>query len=297
MMRLNIKVVLLLCLCIVIFTTLSLWSRCGDSIKDWPRRPPYYTSDKGSEQGIEEIDCIINGDHTIGCHKEGDEVYIPFSFIHKYFEIYGKLATTDGIERFEWAHSVGKIYHPKGKYDPRGVFMHFENFNVEARDRVKCVSAISGVPISTQWESQGYHYPTQIAQFGLAHYSKNLTEPEPRRKVIEDADKDLAKWIVPHGSNVFRYYDNTLATHVLNFSTLDAFSTGVKLKMDHVLDFVMSVNILLYANSSLTIVLQNREKKDYYNMHYIASDLLVTTQVLFIFHQFQGVYFTFIFTG
>lgn len=51
------------------------------------------------------------------------------------------------------------------------------------RDRVKCISAAAGVPISTQWETQGYFYATQIAQFGLSHYSKNLTEPEPWKKV------------------------------------------------------------------------------------------------------------------
>lgn len=56
-------------------------------------------------------------------------------------------------------------------------------FVSQVRDRVKCISASDGVPISTQWEAQGYHYPTQIAQFGLSHYSKNLTDPEPRRKV------------------------------------------------------------------------------------------------------------------
>lgn len=56
--------------------------------------------------------------------------------------------------------------------------------DLQVRDRVKCISAAEGVPLSTQWEPQGYYYPTQIAQFGLSHYSKNLTDPEPRRKVI-----------------------------------------------------------------------------------------------------------------
>ena len=42
------------------------------------------------ETGYQEIDCHINGDYSIGCRKEGDEVYIPFSFIHKYFEVSNK---------------------------------------------------------------------------------------------------------------------------------------------------------------------------------------------------------------
>lgn len=99
-------------------------------------------------------------------------------------QVFGSLSTTvKGTPRFDWAHSNAKVNYPKGTYDPKGIFMYFENYNVEMRDRVKCISASEGVPLSTQWEAQGYYYPTQIAQFGLSHYSKNLTDPEPRRKV------------------------------------------------------------------------------------------------------------------
>ena len=62
--------------------------------------------------------------------------------------------------------------------------MSFANYQVETRDRVKCVSAIEGVPISTQWSRQGYFYPIQIAQFGLSHYSKEL------QRTKEDKDDD-----------------------------------------------------------------------------------------------------------
>lgn len=230
-------------------------------------------------QGTEEIDCDINGEYVIGCRKEGDEVYLPFTFLHKYFEVYGTLATYDGLERFEWSHSHSRVYHPKGKYDPRGVFMYFENYNVEVRDRVKCVSAIEGVPISTQWESQGYHYPTQIAQFGLSHYSKNLTEPEPRRKVIEDADKELAKWAVPYPGSIERVYDPHVESRIMKFKSGELFMDAIKLKMEHVLDFVMSLNIMLNGNSSLSVILQNRESRETYNLHYITSDILIAVQV------------------
>lgn len=296
MMRMNIKLALF-CLCIAVFLiTLSFWTRCGDYSKEWKRH--FDGIDKTVDnQGSEEIDCVINGDYTVACRKEGDEVYLPFSFLHKYFEVYGKLASYDGSQRFEWSHSYSKIYHPKGKYDPRGVFMHFENYNVEIRERVKCVSAIEGVPVSTQWGSQGeelinffvcvfyllfilgYYYPTQIAQFGLSHYSKNLTEPEPRRKLIDDSDKELGKWILSSGAIITRYFDKFLNNKILNFTTLDFYESTVTLKMDHVLDFVMNLNIILCANSSFTIVLQNREKKDIYNLHYIASDILISAQV------------------
>ncbi|KRT85088.1 hypothetical protein AMK59_535 [Oryctes borbonicus] len=287
MMRLNNKILLLFLVVIVILVTSTLWDRCGNITKEWNNRNMHIYNDKsdriGDIQSVEELDCLINGDYMIDCRKEGDEVYIPFSFLHKYFEIYGKLANYDGKDRFEWSHSYSRIYQPKGKYDSRGVFMHFENYNVEIRDRVKCVSGLDGVPMSTQWESQGYYYPTQIAQFGLSHYSKNLTEPEPRRKVLEDADKEMGKWTIPLGSSMTRTFINSFNTEVLNFTT-DIYTNGIKLRLDHVLDFVMTLNIFLHANSSITIVLQNRENKEFYNLHYISSDFPISIQDNNIYH-------------
>jgi heparosan-N-sulfate-glucuronate 5-epimerase len=110
-----------------------------------------------------EIDCVINQEYSIGCRKEGDEVYIPFSFIQKYFDIYGSLSSVEGanrnkIEKFEWSHSYGKVNLPKIVYDSKGIYLYFENYNVEARDRVKCIDANFGVPQTTQWNSEGYFY-------------------------------------------------------------------------------------------------------------------------------------------
>ncbi|KAF7284257.1 hypothetical protein GWI33_022254 [Rhynchophorus ferrugineus] len=267
MMRFNIKNAILLLLLAIILMNGSDLNEKGFDI-----------------QGSEEIDCDINGEYVIGCRKEGEEVYIPFSFLHRYFEIYGKLSTYDGLEKFEWSHSYSRIYHPKSKYEPRGVYMYFENYNVEVRDRVKCVSATEGVPVSTQWESQGYYYPTQIAQFGLSHYSKNLTEPEPRRKLIDDGEKEVAKWIIPASATLNRIFIKELNTQAFEFKTSENYIEPIKLKMDHVLDFVMMVDILLNGNSSLTVVLQNRETKDAYFLHYITTDILITVQDSNIYH-------------
>lgn len=30
------------------------------------------------------------------------------------------------------------------------------------------------MPLSTQWDKAGYYYPTQIAQYGLSHWSKHV---------------------------------------------------------------------------------------------------------------------------
>ncbi|CAG9830726.1 unnamed protein product [Diabrotica balteata] len=283
MMRFNIKIALLFLVFVGILTVLTLYSFCGSSDKEWHRLNSL-SSKSFDLQVTEELDCEINGDYIIGCRKEGDDVYIPFSFLHKYFEVYGKLATYDGTERFEWSHSYSKVYRPKAKYDPRGVFMYFENYNVEVRDRVKCVSGIEGVPVSTQWESQGYYYPTQIAQFGLSHFSKNLTEPEPRRKMVEDCEKDLAKWTVPPTAKLERLLEKSSNNKILKFVTSENYMEGIRLKMDHVLYFVMSMDVFLNSNSSITVTLQNRENKEIYFLHYITSDIWITSQDNNIYH-------------
>jgi len=52
--------------------------------------------------------------------------------------------SVDGKKSFSWSHSYSKIYHQNGKYEPQGVFTNFQNYKVEERDRVKCVSASEG---------------------------------------------------------------------------------------------------------------------------------------------------------
>ncbi|CAG9783465.1 unnamed protein product [Diatraea saccharalis] len=225
-----------------------------------------------------DIECLINGEYSVACRRDRDEVYMPFSFIHKYFEVYGKITTTDGEEKFEWSHSYSKIYHPKKKYDPRGTFTTFENYNVEVRDRVKCISGIEGVPVSMQWEPRGFFYPTQIAQFGLAHYSKNISEPEPRRRIIDDSEKNLQNWIVSKDAYMAREYDSKLQTNVIRFSTSDHATSQVWLKLDISQDFVLSLDLLMTSNSSLTVVLQNKDKRETVYLHYVTSQQLIYAQ-------------------
>ena len=53
-----------------------------------PRVAQSYTRGKGTQPiEYEEIECVINGDYTVKGRKDGDEVYMPFSFIQKYFEV------------------------------------------------------------------------------------------------------------------------------------------------------------------------------------------------------------------
>ncbi|XP_012552772.1 D-glucuronyl C5-epimerase [Bombyx mandarina] len=274
LVRMNMKTVLgALCVAVLLFTL--FWGHCGD----FSRRPlGSVLSEHG--HGADDIECIINGEYSVSCRRdrERDDVYVPFSLVHKYFEIYGKITTTDGVEKFEWSHSYGKIYHPKKKYDPRGTFTTFENYNVEVRDRVKCISGIEGVPISTQWDPKGFFYPTQIAQFGLAHYSKFLTEAEPRRRIIDDGEKHIENWIVSKDAFMVREYDSESQTNILRFSTSDHVSSQVWLKVNISQDFVLSADVMMKPNSSMTVVLQNKEKKETVYLHYVASTQLIYAQ-------------------
>lgn len=156
--------------------------------------------------------------------------------------------------------------------------MTFENYNVEVRERVKCVSASDGVPISTQWESQGYYYPTQIAQFGLSHYSKNLTEPEPHRKIIEDGDKIKQDWLIPQGSVMSRNYDVQTNTYIVKYATPETSMSGISLTLDYVLSFVLKIDVCIKDNGSVTVMMQNRERKlDFYYLHYTTSNVVLHT--------------------
>ncbi|XP_061711746.1 D-glucuronyl C5-epimerase [Cydia pomonella] len=273
--RLNLRVALGALCCAVLALTL-FWARCGEL-----SRPPVGSmlSNALTERTArDEIECSINGEYSIACRRDQDDVYVPFNFIRKYFEIYGKVTSVDGVEKFEWSHSYSKIYHPKKKYDPRGTFVTFENYNVEVRDRVKCVSGTEGVPVSTQWEPRGFYYPTQIAQFGLSHYSKNITEPEPRIRVLDDSEKYLENWIVSKDASLSREFDDKVRSNVLKFSTTELASSQVWLKVNISQDFVLSVDVLLKPNSSLTVVLQNKERKETAYLHYVTNTQMIYAQ-------------------
>ncbi|XP_060709002.1 D-glucuronyl C5-epimerase-like [Hemiscyllium ocellatum] len=227
----------------------------------------------------EEMDCLINDDYTIKGRKEGNEIYLPFTWIEKYFEVYGKIAQYDGYDRFEFSHSYSKVYTPRGTYRPDGVFMSFEGYNVEVRDRVKCISGIEGVPLSTQWGPQGYFYPIQIAQYGLSHYSKNLTERPPHSEVYEIAEKRdkgtrQNDWIMPKGCTVSTVFDKTRSSNVKQFTTPES-SDGVYLMLGNARDFIISFDIKFLTNGSISVVLETTEKNQLFTIHYVTNTQLI----------------------
>ncbi|XP_006813331.1 D-glucuronyl C5-epimerase B-like [Saccoglossus kowalevskii] len=226
----------------------------------------------GSILRYQPIECVINSDYTIEGRREGAEVFLPFSFIEKYFEVYGKIAEYDGYERFEWQHSYSKIYYPKEQYKPDGIFMSFDHYNVELRDRVKCISGIEGVPISTQWGPQGYFYPIQIAQFGLSHYSKNLTEQEPRVIVYENGENTaMPGWLLGNTkSHVENVLDEEKGSRVIEFIT-DTGSPSVTLNLKNSEDFELSFDFKCFDNCTILVILDTSDKDKYFHIHYTTS--------------------------
>nr|CAG4643766.1 EOG090X0272 [Lepidurus arcticus] len=192
--------------------------------------------------------------------------------------VYGKLGTHGSEEIFEWNHSYSKVYQPKGKYNPRGVFMYFENYNVEVRDRVKCISAIEGVPVSTQWDANGYFYPIQIAQFGLSHFSKNLTDAQPRVTILEDGYSSFADWVAAEDSVFKRRKEGTY--HVLNFSVKDPTTPGIVARVDklHPSLLILQCVIKMVGNGSLAVAIEDKDRGYTFSVIYTCSQDLLTVQ-------------------
>uniref|UniRef100_A0A7E4VKB6 Heparosan-N-sulfate-glucuronate 5-epimerase n=1 Tax=Panagrellus redivivus TaxID=6233 RepID=A0A7E4VKB6_PANRE len=152
--------------------------------------------------------CIIEGTKRVQCYRDGKDVYLPFDgFLKKQFDLTGRLINKgETDERFEYFTSYAKVRTPERlDYSPTAEFGNFRTYSVEFRDRVRCISAEYGVPMSTQWDTVPYFYPIQIAQYALQHYSRNVTDKAPKiveleaefdpsngqKEVIADADGGL----------------------------------------------------------------------------------------------------------
>ncbi|XP_055863850.1 D-glucuronyl C5-epimerase B-like [Biomphalaria glabrata] len=144
------------------------------------------------------INCSINDQEFIECRRDGTEVYMPVSFINKYFDVYGTVRVKDNVKYYEFQYSYGKVFPPQPTYHPGGVFLNFEKYYVEAREKIKCVTAVDGVPLASQWDPNGYYYAISVAQYGLSHHAKSILFGNPAPEVIATGHNyDLSKWTVP----------------------------------------------------------------------------------------------------
>jgi len=190
---------------VVLYLIWSLWS----SSPPVSPSPAAHISPGASRDQQQDIDiqdvpsssslsCFINREVSknvglraskrVDCIKSGEEVFLPFTFFRNYYELIGSFVDGSNLKEFDISTSASRVNPPQGPYDPHGEFMHFGSFDVEGRSRVLCVSAGEGVPLSTQWDPKGYFYPTQIAQFSLAHYS---AWQRRRKAKIEDSRYEI----------------------------------------------------------------------------------------------------------
>lgn len=182
--RVHYKTLIVICALLSLLTVL-LWNKCTSEkalrfLPRHPQPPPSPKIDTHPQQpqppepppvvgGVryEEIDCLINDDATIKGRREGSEVYMPFSWMEKYFEVYGKVVQYDGYDRFEFSHSYSKVYAQREQYHPNGVFMSFEGYNVEVRDRVKCISGVEGELCGSGYTSYLNFYDSFLELFSF----------------------------------------------------------------------------------------------------------------------------------
>ncbi|CAD5115988.1 DgyrCDS4924 [Dimorphilus gyrociliatus] len=209
--------------------------------------------------------------------QRGHECY--FSSVTHWTNVYGQLVQSpDKKQAFSFQHSYSRVIEPESQHTPSGPFMTFKFYNVEIRDRVKCVSAVDGVPISTQWGSQGHYYPIQIAQYGLSHYSKYLASNEESRKsTFLENGKFSNLW------NVHSCETNS-NKEILSYKCDNSGSISMpidsSLKYEH-----FSVDWKISKNSTLLLVVEVKGGETF-NLYYVQSNTLIKSRGNNIFYGF-----------
>ena len=119
----------LTCLVLVLLATLLLYFRsfsCLSSDGGHSGDPPQHEQSAGR---VDNITCVLNREvarnigykqtasRRISCKTDGEEVYVPFSFIKQYYEARGDTVNNKNSKtaEFEISHSYSKVYTPTGK--------------------------------------------------------------------------------------------------------------------------------------------------------------------------------------
>ncbi|CAI2349231.1 unnamed protein product [Caenorhabditis sp. 36 PRJEB53466] len=226
--------------------------------------------------GAVEIECSADGGRPMRCWKDQEDVYFPASFLKKRFDLSGKMGK-DG-STFELSTSYAKMRSPETKYDALGPFGHFSTYSVETRDRVRCISAKTGVPMSTQWDPVPYYYPIQIAQYGLQHYSRmKLAQNSSKSDEVIVGEKS-AEWkgaAGMHDTTERLFFDDETFGRAVNISAGYALANaGAYVYLNkspefHVISFDWKP---IDANSSFTVLAKMKEDDLLVLINYVYSD-------------------------
>ncbi|KAK6743762.1 hypothetical protein RB195_010825 [Necator americanus] len=217
--------------------------------------------------------CVANNGKEMMCMRDENEYYFPFSFIKKQYDVSGKMSK-DG-SRFELFTSYSKIRVPDGDtYDPTGPFGHFATYSVETRERVRCISAETGVPMSTQWSATPYYYPIQIAQYGLQHYSRMIVNKTVAKASIKGTESTEWKGSAAmHDTSERVFYRDAEKGDVVNISTSGGLrNPGCYVFLDPSPRFhVLSFDWLPVENASFTILVRVIESDMLVLLNYVTG--------------------------
>lgn len=105
------------------------------------------------------------------------------------------------------------------------------------------------------------------------------TYEETSFQVLENADSNKANWHTPKSSNISRIWHPKFNTSVIQYETAIGYDSAVNMDVNETFELVLSVDLLLVTNSSsLMVMLQSRETKQNYTLHYIPADLRLSIQ-------------------
>ncbi|KAH9282231.1 D-glucuronyl C5-epimerase [Echinococcus granulosus] len=130
-----------------------------------------------SEDTYKPLMCSINGYMSPGCYQlKNSTLVVDFKHIKYWCEMEGYLNPTEDVFHISngGAQSISPLTFKT--HEPLGYYMgnRFSS-KPEGKARILLVDAEHTIPISRQWDPRGHPYPIQIAQFGLACYSRYRT--------------------------------------------------------------------------------------------------------------------------
>lgn len=166
------------------------------------------------------------------------------------------------------------VFYPREPYSAAGPYLWFDSYNVETRDRVKYISAIKHVPVSSQWDNKGHLYPVQISQFGLSHFSKNLTQGRRRTVVIEDGNFTQELWhLISSGIRpvVVKPTVDDEGKSVLKVDGTDVAFKVKKRKFNNDMTFAIKFKNVGFA-FNFSVVLKSVDLDMEYKVFYTSSD-------------------------
>jgi len=219
---------------------------------------------KNNRADTRDIKILVNGKRSVNGFSTNEDIYVPFSAIREEYEAHGEY-NKKGV--FEWKNAIIRPWDVPRSYDPVGLYVGLENAVVENRKRVKCIDGIYEVPVTTQWDKNGYFYATQIAQYGLAHYNNFLKVGASRKRTI------LQQWNPAHSlaesGEVKTVYSKEKRRDVTYFAGRIAFNRKEIFNQTRGMN-ILTLEVKLDPESEIVLGIRI-DNTDYFNIRYVVN--------------------------